>query len=372
MITVIIMLVVLLLVTPIAVHQSAKNSWQFTYVPEGHIVFIVRGETLERTIVNVKDHYLDVMTHKIIEGEEPEKNRKLRKECEGYLAGFLRKHWGIYWVSLLYPAKKIHRFKITRDRLKKSSGEEDLDVREMIERDAGEYEVSSLRWKFPRPILARDVELGGDRTKIDVLVFTAFKVVNPYLPVFAYDGDFFELLESAVNSAVIDYCSGDKTYEDILREPKGEGSKFSKRIMKINVTKKGAPDSIVTAVGIEIVAAWVYAIDLSPQDQELIDAARAEKVAKFNAQALVAEADGKAQAEIRLSEGIAEGKRIIAGAEADRFGKLIKAQTDNGVGADVAAHTVRDDVRTANVGGKDSKITTWVDGANSVPTIPLD
>lgn len=187
-----------------------------------------------------------------------------------------------------------------------------------------------------------------------------FRVVNPYIPIFVYKGKFFQLLEAAIRSAVIDFCADESmTYEKFVRTEKSSGTPFSARIVDINEHSAKAPEGIRKAFGIEVVEAWVHDFDIVPEDKQFADAARIEQIRKFEAGAAIQRAKGEAQA-----------RRLNAAAEGMRYKTLAASLTKLGVDPNMAAEIVGQQVRTENI--RDSRLTTWVEGGGTaVPTIPL-
>jgi len=324
----------------------AKNGWQATFIPEGNMALLVKGDSWDRTIPNIAERTLDKKGRKIIKGK-PQK-----KPWE--------KIWGFYWVSFFYPLKRVFKFTISRDRLKDASEMKDgHGIRDWIEHKS-DQEVSSLQYRFQRPFLIEGVELGGDRTRVDQIVMTTFEVVDPYIPIFFYKGKFFSLLEATVRSAVLDFCADEHmTYEVFVRTPKSSGTEFSDRITDINEKTDLAPEGIVKAFGIKVVEAWVHDFDLVKDDQDFRDAARIRELERMQAQGAVEKAKGEAEA-----------KERVAKAEALRYGLLVKELIERDVDPNVAASVLGQQVRTENIGR--SKIVTYVEGGASImPTIPV-
>lgn len=317
---------------------GAKRNKQATFVEEGTMKFVVKGDSLDRVLLNVSGYSYDEMT-KTIENVPTQKT-------------WLEDH-GIYWVSWLYPLKRVHTFEVIKDRLKMSKPTEPKDIDELVEHE-GAVLVDNLRFQFTRPFVIREVDF-ADGTRVDFLIFGVFQVVNPYQAVFIQSGKkMFNILASSVQALLVDYAK-DKGFEEFRKTVKGKD--FFEELKKINEGE----DSIISIAGIKAISGRIEEYNISPKDQAIQDAIQKKDINTRLAEARVAEADG-----------IARSKERIATAEGTRFQKEMEALRDAGVDPNVAANTLREIRKAEHIASEDSKVTTWVEGgAEATPKTVL-
>jgi len=344
-------IVTLVLGVVMLLNALAEKNYFFTRVESGGFKFLVKGETLE-TVLDVlpEGKYVDTETYMV-----SETTGKPRKRT------WLEKNWGVVLVSLLWPLKKIHIFDVVADKLREVSG--DHPIRERIQTEI-RRDVDYLRYRFPHPVLIKDVELGKDRWKIDIILMLDIRVVNPVTVVFSYKGKVMEQIDAAVSSVVIDYC-GQKEfgYPEIINTPKGTDSRLAAKIISLNndTTANPDPDGLKDRFGIEILAVMIEAIDLSPEQKILDEAAKLVEQRRHEANAREEEARGLAAIERATREGIGQGLAAIA--------DQLKVA---GLRREEAAKILFEQVRTGNLAGSNSKLTTYVEGGGNVqPTLPI-
>jgi len=69
------------------------------------------------------------------------------------------------------------------------------------------------------------------------------------------------------------------------------------------------------------------------------------------------------------ASGEGDAIQTLAKAQASRYQQLVSALVEKNVTPDVAAMVVQTQLRTENIGGKDSKIVTYVEGGASASVI---
>ena len=346
--TFLIILPFVLIVLFYLLYNLAKSGILFMFPQEGTITAIVKGDSYKRFIVNIKGHHLDDESGKIVKSDPSHQPPK---------------RWlGLEWVGIP-PFYRVHTIKIDALRLVKGKGDnENTPISEFVEHE--EKKIHNLRWKFPRPIVVTNVEL-KDRFKINVLVIITFEVVDPYIPIFVLGGDFLDLIDSAIESAVIDFCK-ETTYEEFVKLSKGKAdevegkrttSAFTKRLLLIN--KEGTigddtvADGIEEGVGIVASDAYIHRYDLSKESAEADKAVQAKEIARLNAQAKVKTAKGDRKAKEQVGKG-----------EANRAIEFMAAFISKGVHPNVAADAYREFLRTENL-GKISNLSTLVEGGSN-------
>jgi len=342
------------------IHNSAKHEQQFTRVKEGTIKFLMYGNDLAEVIVNVDGKQLapedGVPGGRIVPIEFKKERIRRHWPPEDYL----KDHWGIHFVSLAYPARSVHRFPIIKARLTtKAVADSESTVIGRIEVDPEPVMVSELWESFYRPFAVISAET-KDNLHINLLVMGSFRVEIPYIPVFTFRGDFFSLIEFAVNSAVTDYALG-KTYDELLKEPKGKDSGLFKALMAINenATVGTTTGGLVKGLGIRVTGFTVEGFEMSKEDKLALDAKAKLQIAKDEGKAKVEQArlDARA-AEHRAKAATAETRKLIEALET--------AQQNGTLGA------VRDIRVSENLGGKDSNLQYLsLGGGNLLPSLNI-
>lgn len=342
----------------------AKYDMHATFVENGGFKFVVKGKTLDKILDNLDGkRVVDQKTHRVlsetmyeIDSTTLEISKKKTKEpIEKREVRPFEKWFGIVWVSIFWPIKKIHQFEIVVDKMrdKDEIKEKDLPVRQQLV--TGTRPTTYLRERFPHPILISDVELGKDKWKLDLIMMLNIRVTNPAIFVFGLKGKVLEQSDALVRAVILDFCNDvEMDYDKFLNENKaGQKSAFIGNILRNNPTLEGM-------FGIEIELASLEAMDLAPsekaQDEAAKEVARQEKLA----QAKIKEGEGKKTFEKSIREGIGEG-----------FAAQVRSLIGAGVNPVDAARIVQEQVRTDNLTRESSKITTYVEGgSNAMVTIP--
>ncbi len=313
--------VVALLLIPLFVviflYRAAQYKQQATFVSEGTMEFVMAGEDLQRILLNV-DGYVLTRENAIKPrnqntagtGEIAATEEEIKRYSEGgesWIGRYLREHYGFYWVSWLYPLKKIHRFEITRARLKPSSAatSKDTSLQSRIELDPSTSITDHLRFRFPRPFVFDEVE-SADRLEVNLLVMTMFQVVKPHTVVFMVGKEFFTTLEATIGGAVADYMK-ERNFVDFVKSNKGKGSVFSEAIKRLNTEPYGdIKNGIIEDLGVRIIDVWVEDYGLPADAKTAREATQALEIAELEGQADVKRADLERQAaELRAKGGAA-------------------------------------------------------------------
>ncbi|MBI2025572.1 hypothetical protein HYT04_02190 [Candidatus Kaiserbacteria bacterium] len=428
----------------------------FTKIAQGTTVFIDAGDKLRSIWPNVGGYKMSQDEdlggrHWLIptKNKDPKESEKERMESffHDSLPGtvwfqkwlwrrrgvrFMSWFWGINVTRHCFDLRKGGRRRIeARSELK----EKDAPLRSRVVDSEGGTDVDSLLFIAPRPVYVEGVELAGDNSKINLLLLPVFQQVIPALPVYYLMGDFFTLLDAAVEAGMVDlgashrvavYKGTDRfahnafdpkmgdphgnkgpeyenmyepsplTYSHWLKLTKaGEGSPLEQRLHLLNVNKayrqklveKGATELVGYIdqltheklaggddVGAEIPSGIIPRFGfalVSIRSVEWEPHGTTENLAK----ALLAR-----EIQFHTAEGVrkeAEGVRdaILARAEGEssRYERLATALINKGVDPNVAAEVVRTQLRTENIGGPNSKVRTYVEGGASASVmVPAD
>lgn len=259
----------------------------FTTVGTGTIRVITKGESIYKILADLPGHRIG-------------RDGQIIKE-KNLIGGLLEEKLGIYFVSLLYPIVKVAEFEVIADKINPEWDPKN-PIRDMIKRDI--RKVSFLRWKFPHPMAVVDIELGQDRWLVDLVMMFEIVITHPVKYIFEYNGRALELTDALVKGVVLDYCNDEKwNYQKFLNDNKGPKTQggLESKILALNVQME--------YFGIKIVSSVVYEFSLSPGQQELDNAIKAESLEKAKADALRAKSEGEKNAAILIAEG--EKQRIL-------------------------------------------------------------
>lgn len=190
----------------------SKMTWWFFQPQKGTVVFINKGEDLKEVWVNVGSHKLSEIDdpdgkHWIV--NEPNKDKIEKARFRGSSIKYLKMIlWsqGIGFIGLFWPHAHIHKFSVDRRRLierEEGTKENDDSLKKRVEAspNAGQ-DVDNLLFVSYRPVYKQGVELAGDNSKINLLVLPTWQLVHPTTPVYYYMGNFYPLLDSAVEAAL--------------------------------------------------------------------------------------------------------------------------------------------------------------------------
>jgi len=411
----------------------------FTKVPLGTTIFFSAGDNLKKILPNVGGYR--VSGDEDLEGRRwlvPAQTEKERMESFFYKSlgwtiwfqMWLWKKLGIRFISWFWPQVRVYRFDIRkggRRRIETRDAKSDAPLRSRMVDSKESTEVNSLLFLVPRPVYLEGVELAGDNSRINLLLLPVFRQVVPVLPVFYLKGDFFTLLDAAIEAALVDffanhrvavYKKGEKrgqlaedTYvlpKDIAGKEKyeeeyekspltyalwihltkaGEGSPMEQQLRRLNVSKeylrnlKAAgkkelakyvnehlipgetadipdgkvagliPNGMVPRFGFALVSFRVVEWEVHTSTVALANALLAKETELHTAEGVRQKAAGESDAIKKLAD-----------AQSQRYQQLVSALIEKGVTPNVAAAVVQTHLRTENIGGKDSKIVTYVEG----------
>lgn len=358
-------------------YYAAKNKQQASFVKQSTIEFVVAGETLINVLENINEwHYrahhegpgwfpiqraernpdgtvkknpdgtfkliddaVEVHNAVVPNGIVKEENGTKHNNGPGK-SSRLQRRFGFFWVSALYPLRRIFSFPIAHLRLKSETAiskddplEKWLDSSvkkngEVIPGDTTDEQ--SLLWKFPRPILVRDVEF-ADLFRANILILAYFQIVRPRPLVFEYREKFFLLLEKAIQAEVIDYLR--KIHggyrEFITGGQTGPLSTFFWEALEglnwVGQTSESRR-GLVREFGVYLRDASVVQIELSDKDEKAQMALEANEIARLEGEATKTAAKARAEAitTIANAEAGALQAQLAGSSEAILIEKLRK------------------------------------------------
>lgn len=347
------------------------------------------------------------------------------------------KYFGVRFISWFWPWVKVHRFGVSRMHLKEeSTSDPNRSLAERIVPSPRNNEpVDALLQFAPRPISKRSLELAGDNSQVEILFLARFQAIIPTMAVLNLEGDYYPLLDAAVQAAVVDFGANHRvavdengvfiedsydprkasdsyrpaplTYDHWIKIGTGVGSLIERHVLKINVShayckrleaegktellghlkqlgvvpaensnvlpegeltesqREKVADGIIPGIGFALINLEIVDRDSTGQTADLAAAAREKETERLRADGVRQRALGRRDAD----------KEIAAG-HAALFGLPVEALTKLGVSPDAAARVLETDMRTRNIGGESSKVTTYIEGGGGektgvmIPTTP--
>ncbi|MEA1929698.1 MAG: hypothetical protein U9M92_02340 [Patescibacteria group bacterium] len=318
---------------------SALHKIHASFVAHGTIELVMAGETLFKVLANVPGYYYDPITkrmRKLAVGEEDPN--------EGKIASYLRRRWGFFWVSILYPMRQVHRFVLASpDKLESQGRQVETgvaapgEVRKRLLAQPNRL-TEFLLWQIPHPVLVRQVLLEGG-TRVDFLLMVMLEVESPEQAILIHNAKFFSTLNSAVESALTDRARS-WTYEQVIKQGKGPSADSTFRSMLRAIHDSATPPdgrSVKDVTGLRVVDMYVVDYGASPEDEDVAEAKRNVVIAALEKEA---------------AEERAKGDQAL-------FTKATEALIALGVDKDKAAKIVADRLRWDRVAA--SKVTTLVE-----------
>ena len=415
----------------------------FTIIPQGSTAFINAGDSLKEILPNVGGYAMSqnddldgrkwLIPEKYVSAEDKKEGRGgiFHNAMPGtiWFQKWLWERFGVKFISLFWPHTDVHEFDLReggrrRIRARTEIGA-DAPLRSRVVDSAGDTLVKSLLFLTPRPVYIEGVELGGDNSKINLLLLPVFQQVIPSLPVYYLKGDFYSVLDAAIEAAIVDFFANHRvpisaeeleqeteesktrpaatisnipptrhmTYADWVRLSKtSETSPLEKIIRNLNVSQQYLkkleteggkaqlvkfikndllpysgtegdantadeniqgmiPDGIVSRFGFAVVSVKLVEWEAHKTTEALAASLLAKQTEFHTAQGLRQKAFGERDAKIARAAG-----------ESSRTSQIVKTLIDLRVTPDVAAGVLETQLRTENIGGKDSKITTYIEG----------
>lgn len=290
----------------LAVFVLAKLDVFFTFVNEGEIKFLDRGETLHQTLVNVRGMKLE--GEKLISGPTPASRNPLTR-----------------WLGIrgpfLWPIYKVHEYDFAWDKLVQDVSDPKMAASEApwkIERR--KRPVRSLFFQFIYPVAATNLEM-KDQLKISVFGTVTAQVVVPYIAVYLLKGNWFPAFIAAIEGAIADYVKDFNYAEFIAVKKEGNDSTLSLAVRLPDIV-----NSLQDSVGVVPSAYNFLSFSIADDpNAEIKKATEATKLAEENGRALVAKATKEAEA--KGIQALADANYIARteGAQATAWRKQAKA-----------------------------------------------
>ncbi len=303
-----------LLIIGVAVYVLASLDMFFTFVPEGEIKFIMKGEGLaeDGVLCNVQGWKYDKGSRKIEQGN----NEESRKGFKWWLHSWT----GIYG-PFLFPFKSVHEYKFTWDQWEQVAGSADLKIVRRSE------SVDSMYFEFTYPVKVEGVELKGNMT-ISVVGNVTVRAVDPYRAIFQLKGSWYLPLLAAIDGGISDYCR-EKDFDEFQKAPKsGPDSDITKAVLGINkdsvlpvLVDTLAGRGVITTAGVEVVNYDFASFEFSGEAKDVREATQALSIATAKGLATVATA--KAKAESITLEGNAEASVIAKQVNAGGYAVVV-------------------------------------------------
>lgn len=376
------------------VYVAQLTDTQATVVPTGHLKFIVSGdegnENLRYILANVDGYHLE--NGRLVEGNGTDTGSYASPPPQRNPITGPMWHWfGIRWVSITAPLLlRLHRFRMKEDRLyDQAQISEGTPLYQHIHQEP-EREVTSFPWRFTRPTLVLEVELPGDGSEINVILYVTYQVVDPVTPVFVYGGDFVGQLDALVKGTFNSFCQqytgpadGEHlTFEKFMELPKGEGSLMCDCLKGLNgrsainelhrdpqkFVRQVVTGNVLETFGFRIAEISFQTFERAASTRDVSEAIQGEEIAKRHANARAEAGRGEGEFTRRSGEG-----------EAQAASAIIQQLQSQGLSPAEAARIYEQTVhanarrRTAEaVGGDNSNIHTWIEGGGASPMIPTN
>jgi|SRR3989344_532570 len=409
-------LVAVAVLTIIIILVLAHFGAYFMNIAQGTTAFIRAGDSLKAVLPNIGGYMMSASQD--LDGRHwliPEENEERRMESLFYnsLPGtkwfqkWLWKTFGVKFISIVWPQTKRHTFDI-RSRKRLLEGADVAEgtplkarVVDSLTKDGTKDStiVDSLLFLVPRPVYLDGIQLAGDNSRINLLLLPIYRQIIPVLPVFYLKGDFFTQLDAAIESAVVDFFATYRVKEEGEQEEplsyahwlklakSGGNSPLEIHLRRLNVSRKYR-DNLRETGRSQLIE---YIDKLIPELAEEADEAgktiSSGIIPRFGfalvsfrivdwephkdtanlAKALLTKETERHTADGVRQKAFGERDAILARAagESSRYTQLVDALVGKGVTADVAAGVVQTQLRTENIGGKDSKVVTYVEGGAS-------
>lgn len=344
-------------------NELAKSDTLFTYRQEGKFKFLLEGERLLRIIYKLEGKKLvekvvstPVTLHDGSTVVKKEKIWKVITDRHNTSSRLSVSEWifGVQWIGL--PPRKIKVYELMWKRPLRPGDEvaaQDPKTRNHYVVDKEHDMVTRMdkttwhqyRWIYS--IFIEGIEVKGVKitdptntnnsiegtVQINLWGTFTLETVNPYKPVMLLDGQWFHTLEDGLQGIISDYFS--KMDLDEIREKSkassaanaNMSSELEQRIIAFN----DAPGGTIENTGLKVVAFNYGGYEIV--DSDVIGAAKSRAVAAMKAGAVIAEAEGQAQAIERLAK--AEKERLVsvrAGLGGDSLTAMVEREKEEAKG----------------------------------------
>jgi regulator of protease activity HflC (stomatin/prohibitin superfamily) len=353
-----------LVLLPFTGFALAKLNLFFTFLETGNIKYIYHGDTLVRTIADVRGRKIEIgadgHSRLVIDNKESQDSEK----SQGSI-------FGLFWVGIP-PFASVKKFPI-----KRRKEEEELAGKPPTEwiRKLDTKTEDSLRGVFPRPFLLTTVEL-GDRQTVNLLVVGKFAVVDTYIPVPELKGEFFELTGSLLRGAVIDILGrmdrdnpeNTMTVDRFLDADKGDSE--TGILWELVSMKKNKPSDfnniLEQRVGLHLIGATIPRWD--PSDEEVRKAMIKQFIAEKEREAVIINADAYKKKIGIEAKADANAIKLKATARGIHVRKTLEAIAAQGGNPDELVKAAAKILRAESLPNLTSLVE---EGGAAMPTIPM-
>lgn len=334
-----VLIVLVFVLALISAYKIADKDWQLTSLVKNTVRVVVsgRGNPI-RFLWRSDETYLDKKhnAQPVFEKDGETMTEGARKARPNFLLRWVHLDLNLWWVSIIYPFRRVHEFPVPKARLRKelvAKINEDknlgdpkngtINIEDLIEIDEKPSMERELLIYIPRPVLVKDAET-SDNFNISAVFSLIVRVTNPDRVLFRFNKgllSFFPLLDAAVSDAVNSHVRGFE-HDTFVKEglkpgDKGELPPIIKVIKNLNEfynptdTTTGMPqgENIKEVLGVEIYQVSVVAYKPDPRAtgpvQEVQAATNKAKVKKI-------EGDAERNYLVEVAKGkIAQSKMLV-------------------------------------------------------------
>lgn len=329
---------------------TAKKNTYATEVGLDKIKFVNKGKDPFKILANLKDAGVNKEGKIVAKGERGYTwGMGLRNKIGPYINPInilLRVIFGIWWVSFLYPQRRLHSF-IIDDIHRYHEAPQGATLESTIEYQKTK-EVFELYRLLERPYY-QQLTLGQDGSQIEVVTMAECTVIDPVLAAQSLSGKFFRRLDPGILGLIEDWANR-MDYSSVLNTKTGKHEDLwqlaqgSPGVRSLNAL-------LIESCGIALTDLYFKA--LRPIGK-LAAASEKKAIAKINAEVTEIDARAEARKTIRL-----------AAASARKYTDPIRGMRKLGVNPNVAARANERVQVFENLRHPDAKLITLVEGDSS-------
>lgn len=206
----------------------------FTKIALGTTILISKADTLKAIWPNVGGYRMSQADD--IDGRrwlipDSDKESEIADIFHNSLPGtvwfqkWLWKAFGVKFISVVWPHTHVLKLDLREGGRRRIQARTELatnaPLRSRIKDSEEETIVDSLLFITPRPVYVEGVELAGDNSKINLLLLPVFRQVIPSLPAYYLKGDFYNLLDAAVEAGVVNFFANHRVAVHRKKDDRG-------------------------------------------------------------------------------------------------------------------------------------------------------